>query len=110
MAVQGAMWTSFVIPLYEVENFTTHCVVFRWHHDLSQAFILHGTDESFDYGNAAVLTDGAVPRLDVLATEPAFEVIGDKYLVSIANQILRFSTEKDRFSKIGRYLARSRVF
>jgi hypothetical protein len=63
------MRTGFVIPLDEIADFTTHCVVLSWHHDSSHAFVLHRTDKSFNHSNAAVLTDGVVELRELRAVQ-----------------------------------------
>ena len=42
-------------------------------------------NKAFNHSDAAVLTNGTGPRFDMLALEPAFEAIGDKYVVLVTN-------------------------
>ena len=104
------MRTRLVIPLHEIADLTTHCFAVGRHHDSSHPFMFHGADESFNYRNAAVLTDSPVARPDALAIEPAFEVIGLEYFVLVANQMLRGGSKRDGLPEKGRERERSRAF
>jgi len=56
-STQPLMGSVLVVPVHEERQFLTHGLWVERDEDAAGAFMFHGADDTFDHGDAAVLTD-----------------------------------------------------
>ena len=61
----------------------------KWHEDRARAFVLETQNESLDYRDTAVLTNGAEAGSDALAITPGLERVAPELLAPVTDEVFR---------------------
>jgi len=88
-AIQPSVWPIAVVPGDEQRDFFAKGVSAAGDHDPSCALVLQRENKPFDDGDTAVLTDGAEPLVDSLATTPRSKCSRDELPAVIGDHVLR---------------------
>ena len=83
------MRAMFVVPVNERKKLATACFSFLRQQNSSRALVLQTSDQTLDYGDAAVLADSTVSRrLDALAFDPTPKRGAVEDAVSVTDDVL----------------------
>ncbi len=77
-----------VVPVEAAKQLSPHVAAAQRDDDSTRALVLERSDEAFGNRDAAVLADGAKPRLDACALAPGLEALTPELRALVADDVL----------------------
>ena len=89
LAIERRVRATLIVPFLKKRQLPVERLPAKWHEDRARAFVLETQNESLDYCDTAVLTNGAEAGGDAFTVTPVLERVAPELLTLVTDKVFR---------------------